>query len=314
MVSTGGKGEPSSTKDEERLEQDVRQNSSKSIKPDEEVCFTPLLASAVVANFPSCWLGEFMAHSSSERRFLTCLGVHRSMALFAWMPGADPMGFVAFLEAGAIKYSLERSSFLPEVVGAMSQAFGDRARRKEVLVHFVGDLVGEPIKRFFPKDELFHRASVHMEAALRTVGFERFNRDLLGIFEEGSEHQPSQNWRRPRFTAVSLDSRTGCIVTQNYRPLTEAQSKIGPTMWAALEKEYRREKDVIFHRDAGSKPMTQSKDEWWSLAQLLSQARTAGFCEWLAIFILLACAFYLPYKLSTHGGRNVVEFGKTPNL
>lgn len=313
MVSSGGKGEPQSATEEERLEQDVRQNSSKSRNLDEEVSFTPLLASAIVANFPSCWLGEFMAHPSSERRFLTCLGVHRSMALFAWMPGTDPIGFVAFLEAGAMKYSLERSSFLPEVVSAMSQAFGHRARRKEVFVNFVGDLVGEPMKRFFPKDELFHRASVHMEAALRTVGFERFNRDLLGSFEEGSEHQPGTNWRRPRFTAVSLDSRTGCIVMQNYRPLTEAQTKIGPTLWAALEKEYRREKDVIFHRDGGSQPMSQTKDEWWSLAQLLSHARTGGICEWLAIFLLLACAFYIPYKLSTHGSRNVVELGRTPN-
>eukprot|EP00930_Biecheleria_cincta_P007615 TRINITY_DN108851_c0_g1_i1.p1 TRINITY_DN108851_c0_g1~~TRINITY_DN108851_c0_g1_i1.p1 ORF type:complete len:324 (+),score=53.49 TRINITY_DN108851_c0_g1_i1:46-972(+) len=308
MVSPGGKGEPACTTEEERLEQDVRQNSSTTYKLDEGASLTPLLASAVVANFPSCWLGEFMTHTSSERRFLTCLGVHRSMALFAWMPGTDPIGFVAFLEAGAIKHSLERSKFLPEVVSAMSQAFGDRPRRKEVFVHFVGDLVGEPLKRFFPNDELFHRASVHMEAALRTVGFERFNRELLGIFEEAPE-----NWRLPRFTAASLDSLTGCIVTQNYKPLTEAQTQIGPNLWAALEKEYRRERDVIFHRDGGGQPMTQSKDEWWSLWQLLNHVRTGGFCDWVAVFVLLACAFYLPYKLSVHENRNVIEFGRTPN-
>lgn len=233
------------------------------------------------------------------------------MALFAWKPGTDPVGFVAFLEAGAMKYSLERSKFLPEVVSAMSQAFGDRVRRKEVFVHFAGDLVGEPMKRFFPKDELFHRASVHMEAALRTAGFERFNRDLLGIFETRPDRQASSSWRNPRFTAVSLDLKTGCIVTQNYRPLTEAQAQIGPTSWAALEKEYQREKEGIFRQDTGSRPMTQSKDEWWNLSQLLSHLRTGGILECLGFLLILFCVLYIPYKLSAYGSHSVVEFGKS---
>eukprot|EP00441_Pelagodinium_beii_P011895 CAMPEP_0197687582 /NCGR_PEP_ID=MMETSP1338-20131121/104191_1 /TAXON_ID=43686 ORGANISM="Pelagodinium beii, Strain RCC1491" /NCGR_SAMPLE_ID=MMETSP1338 /ASSEMBLY_ACC=CAM_ASM_000754 /LENGTH=213 /DNA_ID=CAMNT_0043269697 /DNA_START=173 /DNA_END=811 /DNA_ORIENTATION=+ len=204
------------------------------------------------------------------------------MAVFAW---AAEQGFAAFLEAGAMKYSLQRSKFLPEVISAMTSTFERRLDRKKVVIHIVGDVVGEPLSRFFSKeehsDELFHRASVHLEAALRKVGFEQFNRERLGVFEE----PPGQGSRlQPRFTAVALDLRTGRLVMQNYKPVEEAEKKVGEAAWTALQKEYRREKDVAYRRQAHGGPMTQSMDQWWGLWDVIRHLKTRSSGFWFAIF------------------------------
>lgn len=226
-----------------------------------------------------------MSAASSQRRFLTTLGVHRSMAVFAWHPGKNPIGFVAHITAGAIRFSLEkRGEMLPEMVKAMRRTFKD-VKKADVVVQMVGDFVGEPLKRYLKDLPGFsHVASLHIDAMLRRGGFSNIDKELCAAFEDEAATEPAEGEEpkaRPEVTAVgdarrfslaALDLKTGQVIAQARGTIADVKAAVGD-QWPALEAEYERDKDVLRNRYLFS-PLTEasgsSADFWTAYYELIS--------------------------------------------
>lgn len=228
---------------------------------------------ALVVGFPSCRTGQLVSAVASQRRFITCLGVHRCMAVFAWAPGRDPRGFAAHLTAGAVRFSLEqRGQFLPEVVRAMSRSFAGTPRA-DVCVHFVGDLYGEPLQRYFPESPAAQCCSLHLEVALRDAGFTRIDKALTTLFQEPAAEPRLRSAGAGdgrRFSFAALDVESGGVLAQAAGTVAETRVAAGAS-WPQLEAEY--EQDKLLGRQRGSlSPITQASgahvDIWTAYYEL----------------------------------------------
>jgi len=286
--------------------------------------FTAELAARLAADFPSCCAGQFMAAARSQRQFLTCLGVHRGMAVFAWAPGRDPRGFAAHLTSGAIRFSLEqRGEFLPEVVRAMCRTF-EGVPTGDVLVQIVGDLVGEPLRRYCADmPSISHVCSLHVEAALRKVGFKSIDKDMCAAFEEdpGEEPAPEDKEAAPRplayargdarrFSLASLDLQSGRVIALTSGTVADVKAAAGDR-WPLIEAEYERDKSLSRGRSLFS-PMTtaggSSADFWTAYSEAVANPLPWVLLAILVVALLLIAApQVLPRELQRRPGPRTAK-------
>jgi len=228
------------------------------------------------------------------------------MAVFAWAPGKDPRGFAAHLTSGAIRFSLEqRSEFLPEVVRAISKTFL-RVRKADVVIHIVGDIIGEPLRRYFSDMPIVaHCCSLHLEAALHRAGFMNIDKELCAAFEEDVDAEPPEGEEsapRPqacatgdgrRFSMAALDLEGGQVIVQSVGTIADVKIATGKD-WPAVEAEYERDKGL--HRERFSyAPMTNangSAADFWTAYHELAAHPLPVVC--LGILLLAAIVLLGP--------------------
>eukprot|EP00408_Alexandrium_pacificum_P052386 CAMPEP_0171248366 /NCGR_PEP_ID=MMETSP0790-20130122/48978_1 /TAXON_ID=2925 /ORGANISM="Alexandrium catenella, Strain OF101" /LENGTH=268 /DNA_ID=CAMNT_0011715813 /DNA_START=67 /DNA_END=869 /DNA_ORIENTATION=+ len=240
------------------------------------------------------------------------------MAVFAWAPGKDPRGFVAHLTAGAIRFGLEkRGEMLPEMVQAMCRTF-QGIPRANVIVQLVGDLVGEPLRRYFSDLPSFaHCASLHIEAALRKRGFSTVDKEMCAAFEdaEGPEVEAGQEPPpRPsacalgdarRFTLVALDLKTGQVIAQSKGTIADVKAVVGE-QWLVIEAEYERDKQVLRDRHIFS-PLTSasgaSADFWTAYYEIMAHPLPLVL---MAIAVFGLVAYLIVCMLPAQWGSNLL--------
>jgi len=231
------------------------------------------------------------------------------MAVLAWAPSSDPRGFVAHLTSGAVRYSLEeKGELLPEMIVAMRSAF-EGTDLADVQVNLVGDLVGEPLKRYF-KDgpEVLHRCSVHVEQALRTAGFKNIEKELTGLYEDddcsGSDlaGMPRSRVTGRRFSFISLDLKMGRVIAPLPRALDVAKKDAGGH-WRAIQAEYER--DLQFsHRRGLYAPMTTAAGMAWDSSTLFSDLAAKPFTAIGTIAaVIWFCVQLVPHLIANWESR-----------
>eukprot|EP00415_Alexandrium_ostenfeldii_P001424 UN1424 len=185
-----------------------------------------------------------MVSRLTDRRFLSCVGVHVCIAVFAWAPCKVPIAFAAHIPQEALKHGLDNGRrSLPEVGSAMRETF---ANCSHVQAHIVGghralDRPG-PLRQYFGDSER-QQVSWHVREMVREAGFSNVNTDMLLPFEgiPGCAGHNLLSRENKRFTIAALDLRTGKVVTHSLSPGGRAEYSFGDR-WPGVHRELEREK------------------------------------------------------------------------
>eukprot|EP00929_Paragymnodinium_shiwhaense_P026612 TRINITY_DN15799_c0_g1_i1.p1 TRINITY_DN15799_c0_g1~~TRINITY_DN15799_c0_g1_i1.p1 ORF type:complete len:724 (+),score=109.23 TRINITY_DN15799_c0_g1_i1:119-2290(+) len=211
-------------------------------------CLSPALVKAVVADFPACYQGQFMSGTSSDgRRFLSCLGVLVCIAVFAWMPGPNPRGFVSHINSHVLSNGKDA---LAEMEAGLLRAFAG-VKLSDVRVHILGGHrladVLSPLVLRHSRDSPKSAFSWHIKDMLKRLGFVNINTDMLLAFDGFADQSFYRNplktptaRENKRFVVAALDLHTGSIITHTKSPGGFARGVIGPA-FEAIQKEFDRE-------------------------------------------------------------------------